>query len=194
MFHRTILAAVATVALIGGALAPQPAKALTVILDFDAAGTANDVHAVLNGSMNGADFWASSGTATVGGVSGYSLLTAPGTPPGTATSPNNNYTFDDVIYNLFGAGQHLSDPGIAFALGSGPTGSEANLYWKPGNIYSELQTVGTQAPGWSDDHLGTLAIATVPEPGTWAMMILGFMGVGFMAYRRKQTGSALRLA
>jgi len=25
----------------------------------------------------------------------------------------------------------------------------------------------------------------VPEPATWAMMILGFAGVGFMAYRRK---------
>jgi hypothetical protein len=28
-------------------------------------------------------------------------------------------------------------------------------------------------------------IAAVPEPSTWAMMILGFAGVGFMAYRRK---------
>jgi hypothetical protein len=27
--------------------------------------------------------------------------------------------------------------------------------------------------------------AAVPEPGTWAMMLLGFAGVGFMAYRRK---------
>jgi hypothetical protein len=34
----------------------------------------------------------------------------------------------------------------------------------------------------------------VPEPSTWAMMILGFMGVGFMAYRRKSNGPALRLA
>ena len=33
----------------------------------------------------------------------------------------------------------------------------------------------------------------VPEPSTWAMMILGFLGVGFMAYRRK-TQSALRIA
>jgi len=24
-----------------------------------------------------------------------------------------------------------------------------------------------------------------PEPSTWAMMILGFSGLGFMAYRRK---------
>ncbi len=28
-------------------------------------------------------------------------------------------------------------------------------------------------------------VAAVPEPSTWAMMILGFAGVGFMAYRRK---------
>ncbi len=25
----------------------------------------------------------------------------------------------------------------------------------------------------------------VPEPSTWAMMLLGFTGIGFMAYRRK---------
>lgn len=28
-------------------------------------------------------------------------------------------------------------------------------------------------------------VAAVPEPSTWAMMMLGFAGVGFMAYRRK---------
>src|SRR5207247_3135122 len=28
------------------------------------------------------------------------------------------------------------------------------------------------------------AAPAVPEPSTWAMMILGFSGVGFMAYRR----------
>lgn len=27
--------------------------------------------------------------------------------------------------------------------------------------------------------------AAVPEPSTWAMLILGFAGIGFMAYRRK---------
>jgi hypothetical protein len=28
-------------------------------------------------------------------------------------------------------------------------------------------------------------VGAVPEPSTWAMMILGFAGVGFMVYRRK---------
>jgi hypothetical protein len=41
---------------------------------------------------------------------------------------------------------------------------------------------------------GQAVTSAVPEPSTWAMMILGFCGVGFMAYRRKQNGPALRLA
>jgi PEP-CTERM motif len=36
--------------------------------------------------------------------------------------------------------------------------------------------------------------AAVPEPTTWAMMLLGFAGIGFTAYRRKRNGTAFRLA
>ena len=40
----------------------------------------------------------------------------------------------------------------------------------------------------------TLASA-VPEPSTWAMMILGFLGLGFVGYRRNRaSGSAFRIA
>jgi hypothetical protein len=35
--------------------------------------------------------------------------------------------------------------------------------------------------------------AAVPEASTWAMMLLGFAGVGFLAYRRRGQGQALRL-
>jgi hypothetical protein len=41
---------------------------------------------------------------------------------------------------------------------------------------------------------GPAVTSAVPEPSTWAMMILGFAGVGFMAYRRKNNGPALRVA
>ncbi len=43
-------------------------------------------------------------------------------------------------------------------------------------------TNGGQFPGTSLVEYG---VAAVPEPTTWAMMILGFAGIGFMAYRRK---------
>jgi hypothetical protein len=33
-------------------------------------------------------------------------------------------------------------------------------------------------------------VAAVPEPSTWAMMILGFAGIGFAAYRKRK-GAAL---
>ena len=56
-------------------------------------------------------------------------------------------------------------------------------------------TIGIGDPsfvGFSDS--GTLTflpsdstVAAVPEPSTWALMILGFAGIGLMAYRREST-------
>jgi len=37
----------------------------------------------------------------------------------------------------------------------------------------------------ADCGIGVIVSPGVPEPSTWAMMILGFGGVGFMAYRRR---------
>jgi len=34
-------------------------------------------------------------------------------------------------------------------------------------------------------------VSAVPEPSTWAMMLLGFAGVGFMVYRRKSKPSLM---
>jgi hypothetical protein len=45
-----------------------------------------------------------------------------------------------------------------------------------------------------DDFLYGEPIAAVPEPSTWAMMILGFAGVGFMAHRRRNKPAMLRVA
>lgn len=36
-------------------------------------------------------------------------------------------------------------------------------------------------------------VAPVPEPSTWAMMIIGFLGLGFTAYRRRRRGGSHRL-
>jgi hypothetical protein len=42
--------------------------------------------------------------------------------------------------------------------------------------------------------VGATLAPAVPEPSTWAMIILGFAGVGFMAYRRRSHGPAFRIA
>ena len=38
-------------------------------------------------------------------------------------------------------------------------------------------------------HVGA-TISAVPEPSTWAMMILGFAGIGFITYRRRKVALA----
>jgi PEP-CTERM motif len=37
-------------------------------------------------------------------------------------------------------------------------------------------------------------VAPVPEPSTWAMLIIGFAGIGFLAYRRKSQHQHFRFA
>jgi hypothetical protein len=59
-----------------------------------------------------------------------------------------------------------------------------------------FRTTDDGAPGAFrvDDAVLTAAVltASIPEPATWAMMILGFAGIGFVAYRRKDRGMAFR--
>ena len=72
--------------------------------------------------------------------------------------------------------------------------------FNPSGIYSFDLNTGSSVPthlyfGVDDniltDNTGAYTVvvtqlaSAVPEPSTWAMMILGFAGVGFMAYRRK---------
>ena len=47
-----------------------------------------------------------------------------------------------------------------------------------------LQNVLDGKPGW-------VLYSPVPEPSTWAMMLLGFAGLSFAGYRRARAGRAL---
>jgi hypothetical protein len=48
--------------------------------------------------------------------------------------------------------------------------------------------------GFSFNYAVAGGVSAVPEPSTWAMMILGFAGVGFMTYRRRNQRTALNTA
>jgi hypothetical protein len=78
--------------------------------------------------------------------------------------------------------------------------SQANLVASaPTGIDTEFSSFGViGAPAGvrlaGVDVTGTFAVAAVPEPSTRAMMILGFAGIGFMAYRRSRKDQGLALA
>ncbi len=100
-------------------------------------------------------------------------------PVGTSFTSPNDYT---SVSNLDGKGFGVTTNGGTFAFYGfdTPSGSAppANT-----NDYAEY------GPGGFGVGTFTLT-AAVPEPSTWAMMILGFTGLGFMAYRRRNNAFA----
>ena len=60
-----------------------------------------------------------------------------------------------------------------------------------GNYYLEIRGIGGGTSGYGGD-LTTVGVGAVPEPSTWAMMILGFCGVVFMGARRRKSDSSFR--
>jgi hypothetical protein len=62
----------------------------------------------------------------------------------------------------------------------------ANTIYAALNSANESDTTNfaSRPPTYETGFAVFTTVAAVPEPATWAMMILGFAGVGFMAYRR----------
>jgi hypothetical protein len=48
----------------------------------------------------------------------------------------------------------------------------------------------TSPPGLTGSVGGQAGAGSVPEPSTWAMMVLGFVGMGFVGYRTKRRAGA----
>jgi hypothetical protein len=94
-------------------------------------------------------------------------------------------TIDTTNFNFFDETGNLQQVGVAVRLPSGIVEDRffknrlnGNTMFLPENIKIFVR---------SD-------VDAVPEPSTWAMMILGFAGIGFMAYRRRNQSASLRTA
>jgi PEP-CTERM motif len=83
----------------------------------------------------------------------------------------------DYLGNLLGSVSDVDN----YPLGTGPV-----LTLNIAGIHSVSFSGTSGTVGFDNFQFGALtAVAPVPEPSTWAMMLLGFTGIGFMAYRRK---------
>lgn len=93
-----------------------------------------------------------------------------------------NTTYDNLLIPSNAIGSQLDNAGVMLVPGPPGTPSLAiNVFDGPSHeFYSYL--------GNGNEDLSTpfnVTVAAVPEPATWAMMLIGFCGVGFLAYRRK---------
>jgi hypothetical protein len=76
---------------------------------------------------------------------------------------------------------------------NGDQGADGSLYI---NIFTDSAiTKLTFFSNQAAFEFDNLTVAAVPEASTWAMMILGFLGLGFLGYRKSaKSGSAFRMA
>jgi len=74
--------------------------------------------------------------------------------------------------------------------GAAPTHFSGS-YTSAGGIYILFGPDGYNGGIDNIDFTITAVASAVPEPSTWAMMILGFAGVGFMAYRRQSKPASM---
>jgi len=81
-----------------------------------------------------------------------------------------------ILPNLYPLPSSVNNDFIGFATGD--AASPTNISFPLPSTFSGVAFSGGTAFG------GGMASA-VPEPSTWAMMLLGFAGIGFMACRRK---------
>lgn len=119
-------------------------------------------------------------SGSVGGDPTAALTTNP-TGSAVSTSPDGLFTYDNVV---FGPLPSLSNAGVLFTSASG---FGYNLFSDSATTYEVYQVAGGTDTGHS---VGTLILADVPEPTTWALMLTGFVMVGFAARRRRLPLSA----
>ncbi len=101
-----------------------------------------------------------------------------------------NSIWNNVLYIVWGSPN--GDNTISFNDGSSLTtaglGSTVNQQNNPAGyiIGLDLTPQATSVTFTTNETAFEFAFtAPVPEPSTWAMMILGFLGLGFLAYRRR---------
>lgn len=128
------------------------------------------------------------------------LLTSAVVPAGTGGALVNFFRFTNITPFALTAGTHYvvgayagSDLASSLNTGQGGSGSVDPLvtiyqdrFSNFNSIFSFPDQTNSHVNGaWLGANFSTVA-SGVPEPSTWAMMILGFLGLGYAARRQRK--------
>ena len=173
MFNLTLALALGV-----GALSATSASALTYAGTYASAGNPSaasfriTTENVLN-AVGGYDVLAITGNVAGDVITG--LVANPGQPNPTV-SASGWFVYDNVLWTA--GAPWVSNPGLLFNLASG---LEANFFSDTSTSYHMLTA---DSRGLTSDSTGSLMMAAVPEPASWALMVGGFGLVGGAMRRR----------
>ena len=203
MRNRVLVGAAAIAA--AALLTTPSAAAVTLVGSFSGnvcggPGGINNCYATTNGTV----VQGNSGTA------GSSPLIAriSANPNGTRGTTEVSTLFSTITGTEFTLTYNATANTLSFLYAAGPGDpvihyygiSQANgynLFYDPNPITSgtiNLSSLYPNNPGWSHIDFFDTAPGGVPEPATWAMMLLGFGGIGIAMRRTRRRRPAAQIA
>ncbi len=162
-------------------LSPGGTTSVTFAVDIPNVGT---IYTLLNSAFGA--FGGVVGTITFNGSGGSDAFNLT-----EGTNIRDHYCcggYNGVATNLYGTANFNTDRLDAQSFDVSNLGTLTSI------VFAESNGGAYGEPFLSAITADTAVASAVPEPSTWAMMILGFAGIGVMAYRRKQSGRQLHLA
>ena len=99
--------------------------------------------------------------------------------------------FDSALFQIFDNGNLFQSQSFNDLASAQAFFSNNLIFFQFGAGQNNIQLVFNETmssgQGFSFNYAAAGGVSAVPEPSTWAMLLLGFAGIGFMAYRRKST-------
>jgi len=102
--------------------------------------------------------------------------------PSYSYSPDGLFLYDNAFSS---SGQPFDDDGLLF------TTEGVNGYWNLWGNGPDLSLWASGSGNYRISTSGTIALAAIPELPTWAMLGMGFAGLGYAALRRPGRRDAL---
>ncbi len=124
---------------------------------------------------------------TVFGAGTYTLTFTLGGSTGGAGNVDPSAKTTRVIF-----GDFVQD--ITLASNAGLTSQSFTFTTTGGNLTFASLPGGNAFGPYVGNVLDNVQVSAVPEPSTWAMMLIGFAGIGFLAYRKTKKNSAATAA
>jgi hypothetical protein len=194
----TIRTWLASAAIAGALAAPGVANATIVDLTISGSLDGHSYTGTLSLDVTGGQVTSGTGTLSILGFTNAPLVLITTSSPGNEGAPVGYRANDGTDYFNIGQAYPIDTLGLLFDVNTTtPVWGAYPLFavWSNtlGDGYSAAFTGVVDGVEYYNIQ-GNAALATassaIPEPSTWAMMLLGFVGLGFAGYRQARAGHA----